>query len=131
MRVLRVAGIWLIVFVAAFGLLRVIDEGLTVPGANAAVDAALALFVSLPIAILTATTIAVGRQLAERPAERAFLSGGRATGVALAALAVEGLLVAAVEVRPVVALQWGVFVAWVGVMAGAGGRLAEVFGGLR
>ena len=129
MRTLRVAGIWLVVFGAAFGLLRVIDEGLTVPGAHAGADAVLALFVSLPIAILTATTIAIRREVAGRPAAP-FLSGRRATAIALGALVLEALLVAAVELRPLALLQWGVFVAWVGVMLGAGARLAEVFGGL-
>lgn len=130
MRILRVAGIWLIAFAAAFGLLHVIDEGLDVPGAHAAVDAGLALFASLPIAILTATTIVARRQVAGPRAGRPLLSGRRATAIALAALAVEAVLVLAVELRPLALLQWGVFVAWVGVMAAAGGRLAEVLGGL-
>ncbi|MDZ7747548.1 MAG: hypothetical protein U5K43_00840 [Halofilum sp. (in: g-proteobacteria)] len=130
-RVLQVAGIWVLVFAAAWGLLRVVDEALTVPGAHAGADALLALFVSLPLAILTATAIAIRRQVAGHGGGRgALLSGRRAVCVALVALALEGLLLLALEARPHAAAQWGVFLACCGVMLGAGGRLAELFGGL-
>lgn len=129
-RVIQVAGIWAVVFAAAWGLLRVVDEALTVPGAHAGADALLALFASLPLAILTATAIAIRRQAARGTGRRGLLTGWRAVAVALGALAAEGLLLLALEARPLVALQWGVLAACVGVMLGAGGRLAELFGGL-
>ena len=130
MRVVEIGGIWAVAFAGAWGLLRVVADALAVPGAHPGADAVLALFVSLPFAILTGTAIAIRRQVAGETGARPFLSGGRALGLALGALAVEALLLAAVELRPGAILQWGVFAAWIGVMLGAGGRLAEVFGGL-
>lgn len=129
-RVIQVAGIWAVVFAAAWGLLRVVDEALTVPGAHAGADALLALFASLPLAILTATAIAIRRQVAGRTGQHGLLTGWRAVALALGALAAEGLLLLALEARPLVVLQWAVLVACAGVMLGAGGRLAELFGGL-
>ena len=130
MRVLQIGALWVVVATAGFWLLRVIDEALTVPGAHAGADVLLALFTSLPIAILTATAIAIHRQ-ASRSDRPPWLAGRRAIGLAVTALLVEGILIGLLELHPTALLQWGVFAAWVGVMLGAGGRLAELFAGLR